>query len=79
MMKACNKRPVDPNNVEQVINELEHEWASNKKGITSKRIGKDILRKLRDIDDIAYLRFASVYIHFEDAKHFVDFIQSEFD
>ena len=79
IMKACNKRPVDPNAIEQAINELEHEWASNKKGITSKRIGKDILRKLQDIDDIAYLRFASVYLNFDSAEKFLDFVKGEFE
>ncbi|MFZ4462177.1 MAG: ATP cone domain-containing protein, partial [Patescibacteria group bacterium] len=77
--KAIYKRNVDMNHIEQIINELESEWAANKKGITSKRIGKDILHKLKDIDEVAYVRFASIYHNFDDTKHFTQFIQSEFE
>lgn len=77
--KAIYKRNVDMNKIEQIINELESEWAANKKGITSKRIGKDILHKLKDIDQVAYIRFASIYHNFEDIEHFTSFIQHEFE
>ena len=79
VMMAFNKRNIDHNVIEQMINELENEWASNKKGITSKRIGKDILHRLKDIDDIAYIRFASVYHNFDTAQDFVNFIKSELE
>jgi transcriptional repressor NrdR len=77
--KALYKRNVDMNAIELIINELESEWAANKKGITSKRIGRDILRRLKDIDQVAYVRFASIYLNFDDLEHFADFIKSEFD
>jgi transcriptional repressor NrdR len=70
---------MDHNKIEQMINELENEWASNKKGITSKRIWKDILHRLKDVDDVAYMRFASVYHKFDTAQDFVDFIKSELE
>ena len=79
ILMAFNKRSMDHNRIEQVINELENEWASNKKGITSKRIGKDILHRLKDIDDVAYIRFASVYHNFDTAQDFVNFIKSELE
>ena len=79
IMKAFNKRTVDPLRIERLLSELENEWAGNKRGITSKRIGRDILRKLKDIDDVAYVRFASIYHNFEDIQHFIDFIKSEFE
>lgn len=79
IIMAFNKRSMDPNQIEQMINELENEWASNKKGITSKRIGKDILHRLKDIDDVAYIRFASVYHNFDTAQDFVNFIKSELE
>lgn len=79
ILMAFNKRNMDHNQIEQVINELENEWASNKKGITSKRIGKDILHRLKDIDDVAYTRFASVYHNFDTAQDFVNFIKSELE
>lgn len=65
--------------IEYLINELESEWAANKKAITSKRIGKDILRRLKDVDQVAYVRFASIYHNFEDVEHFAEFIKSEFE
>ncbi len=77
--KAIHRRHVDHAAIETAINELENEWAANKKGITSKRIGRDILRRLKDIDQVAYVRFASIYHNFEDVRQFADFIRSEFD
>ena len=76
-MRACNKRNIDPETVDQLISQLEVEWAMNKKGITSKRIGRDILRKLRNIDEVAMLRFASVYNSFETHQDFIRFIKEE--
>ncbi|MFB0964992.1 MAG: transcriptional regulator NrdR [Patescibacteria group bacterium] len=79
VQKAVYKRNVDHAAIESMLNDLENEWAANKKGITSKRIGKDILRKLKDIDQVAYVRFASIYHNFEDVKQFAEFIKSEFE
>lgn len=79
IQKAVYKRNVDHSAIEAMINDLENEWAANKKGITSKRIGKDLLRRLKDIDQVAYVRFASIYHNFEDVKQFAEFIKSEFD
>ncbi len=79
VQKAVYKRNVDHAAIETMLNDLENEWAANKKGITSKRIGKDILRKLKDIDQVAYVRFASIYHNFEDVKQFAEFIKSEFE
>mgnify|MGYP001194596205 CR=1 FL=1 len=79
IMAACNKREVDLEKIERIINELETEWAANKKGITSKRIGKDVLQKLKDIDEVAYIRFASIYLNFEGARDFIHFVQREFE
>ena len=78
-MAACNKRNVDTDKIERIINELESEWAANKKGITSKRIGKDVLQKLKDVDEVAYIRFASIYLNFEGARDFIHFVQREFE
>lgn len=79
IQKAVYKRNVDHAAIETMINDLENEWAANKKGITSKRIGKDLLRRLKDIDQVAYVRFASIYHNFEDVKQFAEFIKSEFE
>ena len=79
ILRACNKRNISPEDVDQVINQLEVEWAMNKKGITSKRIGKDVLRKLKDLDEVAMLRFASVYNQFDTYKDFKTFMKEEFE
>lgn len=79
ILKACNKRNIPPEKIESLINSLEVEWAENKNGITSKRIGKDVLHKLKSIDEVACLRFASVYNHFESHSDFVKFILEEFE
>lgn len=78
MMKALTKRSFNPEKLEDIINTLENEWAQNKYGITSKRIGRDILRKLRDFDEVAFLRYASIYHNHESVKEFIKFIEDEF-
>lgn len=79
IMRACNKRNIDPEDVDHVISQLEVEWAMNKKGITSKRIGRDVLRKLKDLDEVSMLRFASVYNAFESHRDFEKFMKEEFE
>ena len=79
ILKACNKRNIPPEKIESMLNTLEIEWAENKTWVTSKRIGKDVLHKLKDIDEVACLRFASVYNHFESHGDFVRFILEEFE
>jgi transcriptional repressor NrdR len=77
MMKALTKRDFNPERLENIVNTLENEWAQNKQGITSKRIGRDILRKLRDLDEVAFLRYASIYHNHENVKGFIRFIEDE--
>ncbi len=77
ILKACNKRDIDFSKLEKMISVLENSWASNKKWITSRRIWKDVLNSLADFDEVAYVRYASVYLNFETAKDFVDFISGE--
>ncbi len=79
ILKACNKRNIPHEKVESLLNTLEVEWAENKTGVTSKRIGKDVLHKLKDVDEVACLRFASVYNHFNSHEDFVKFILEEFE
>lgn len=77
MMKALTKRDFNPEKLENTINALENEWAQNKQGITSKRVGRDILRKLRDLDEVAFLRYASIYHNHDSVKGFIRFIEDE--
>ena len=74
ILKACNKRNIDYAKVEQMISDLERQWASNKTWVTSKRIWKDLLSELKKLDEVAYIRYGSVYHNFETAKDFMKFI-----
>ena len=79
ILKSFTKRNIEMDRIEQMINDLESEWASNKKWITSKRIWKDVLNKLKYMDDVAYIRFASIYHNFESVDDFIKFIKIEFE
>lgn len=69
--KALEKRPVSEEKIEKVIGDIEYEIQGRESGeITSKEIGKIILEKLKEIDDVGYLRFASVYKSFKSADSF---------
>lgn len=68
--KACEKRQVTEAQVKKLLDDLEHDWASFGKEIDSKMIGEGIMAKLKDIDEVAYIRFASVYRRFKDLETF---------
>ena len=74
ILLACNKRRIEYEKIENMITDLENMWASNKAGVTSKRIWKDVLDALMHLDEVAYIRYASVYLNFENAKDFTKFI-----
>jgi transcriptional repressor NrdR len=67
LMTACEKRDVSPGTVEAAIDEIETELRSTgKMEIPSREIGEAVMEKLRKLDDVAYVRFASVYRQFRD-------------
>jgi transcriptional repressor NrdR len=68
--RALEKRKVSPDIVAEAINQLEEEWAKKGKEVSADEIGDGILKKLREIDQVAYIRFASVYKDFQDLKGF---------
>ncbi len=67
---ACGKRPVAKDQVDEMVNGLEESWGSNKKMVTSEKIGRDVSEALKKMDHIAYIRFASVYRNFKDVDEF---------
>ncbi len=69
MMKACEKRPIPIDKIEKIIEEIEEKLRKNKE-VKSEVIGKLIMQKLKKLDDVAYIRFASVYMNFNDIKDF---------
>jgi transcriptional repressor NrdR len=74
-MLACVKREMDKEEIENIINNLEAERSTDKNEISSKQIGNDILRILKTIDPVAYVRFASVYKSFDNLEDFKKYVE----
>ena len=71
ILRAIQKRPVSLELVEDVVNQVEREMLRREKEeVPSKAIGEAVLRRLKKIDKVAWLRFASVYLEFEDLRDF---------
>ena len=72
LIKACEKRPVSLNILEQLVDELEKMLEDTfSKEISSENIGEFFMKRLYEIDEVAYVRFASVYRQFKDINHFM--------
>ena len=72
-IKACEKRPISMDTIEGHINALECQFvAMGEKEISSRQIGEALMEKLKVLDDVAYVRFASVYREFKDLEQFMD-------
>jgi transcriptional repressor NrdR len=70
---ACHKRPVSSKKIEAIVDEIEarlHELSKSE--VTSKYVGELIMEKLRELDEVAYVRFASVYRKFQDKAEFFE-------
>ena len=68
--KSCEKRKVTEEQISHMINKLEENWAKLGKEVPSKQIGEDVMDALIGLDDVAYIRFASVYRQFKDIESF---------
>lgn len=72
ILKACEKRPIARGDITRLIDEVEEELRMGDNAeVESRRIGDLVLKKLKKLDEVAYLRFASVYKSFRDGSHFV--------
>ena len=68
---ACQKRNIEPEKIENIASKIESKLRSSmKKEITSRKIGELVLRNLKKLDQVAYIRFASVYRDFKDLDGF---------
>ncbi len=77
IQKACQKRNISVNIIEDFLDELERDLReSGEKEIPSHKIGERVMAKLHEIDDVAYVRFASVYREFKDVNDFVSELKS---
>ena len=77
LIKACDKRSVPMNVLENLVADVERELSNNmEREVSSKEIGELVMNRLRNVDQVAYVRFASVYRKFEDVSTFIDEIRS---
>lgn len=73
MIKACEKRPVSIDSIKTVVDDLERVlYQSEMKEVPSSQIGEQVMAALKDMDQVAYVRFASVYRQFKDVASFMD-------
>ena len=80
ILKACEKRPVSLETIEDMVDDIEKNlYNSLDKEITSQYIGEIIMNKLKDIDEVSYVRFASVYRQFKDINTFMEELKKILD
>ena len=73
LLRACEKRPVSMNQMESVVNEVDKlVMESPDRECPANGIGELVMKRLRELDKVAYVRFASVYLDFKDIKEFMD-------
>tara|TARA_Y100000310_G_scaffold314489_1_gene363899 strand:- start:204 stop:635 length:432 start_codon:yes stop_codon:yes gene_type:complete len=70
LIKACEKRPVSIQKIDKVVEEIKEKLLKKGKEIKSEKIGEMMMNKLKKLDKVAYIRFASVYREFEDVADF---------
>ena len=72
LMRACEKRPISTAQLEEIVDEVEKEVQDSlDREVNTNEIGKIIMRRLKNLDKVAYVRFASVYLEFEDVSAFM--------
>jgi transcriptional repressor NrdR len=72
LVKACQKRPISTTQLEEVVGRIELDLIERfEREVPTKAIGEMVMKELRDLDQVAYVRFASVYREFKDAGDFV--------
>lgn len=80
IIKSCEKRPVSISVIEKMVDEIEKKlYNSLEREVTSVEIGEMIMNKLKDIDEVSYVRFASVYRQFKDLNSFMDELKKILD
>ena len=79
IIKACEKRPISMSEIDAMVSDIEKQLSNTlDQEVTSAHIGELVMQKLKEADEIAYIRFASVYRKFTDVTHFMKFI-NEFE
>lgn len=79
ILKSCEKRPVSIADIDKLVSEIEKKvYNSMEEEISSKIIGEYVMEGLKTLDEVSYIRFASVYKRFKDVSTFFDFV-NEFE
>ena len=68
--RACEKRPVTQEQISRMLDHLEEVWSGSGKEVPSEIVGRDVMHALKVIDEVSYIRFASVYRQFKDVDEF---------
>ena len=77
VMKACEKRPIPTAKIEALVNSVEkYVQESRERERSTEKIGEVIMRRLKELDKVAYVRFASVYLEFKDVSEFMSELKS---
>ncbi|MBI2884979.1 MAG: transcriptional repressor NrdR [Candidatus Omnitrophica bacterium] len=72
LLKACEKRPISMDQIEDLVDEIERDISRQaEREVPSRQIGERVMKRLHELDPIAYVRFASVYREFKDAEQFM--------
>ncbi len=80
LQKACEKRPVSRDDIDEYVDAIEHKLQDyGAKEIPSKVVGEWVMEGLQQLDEVAYVRFASVYRQFKDVNEFMDELKSILD
>ena len=75
IIRACDKRQVTRNQMERIVSEIELQTQNSLQSeIQSSKIGELVMEKLKEVDEVAYVRFASVYRQFQDVSAFMDML-----
>ena len=78
--KACWKRPISDEQIEAIIAAVENELEANfESEVESRQVGELVMQHLRELDEVAYVRFASVYRQFKDVQDFVEELRPMLD
>ena len=73
ILRACHKRPISARQITEMVDSIEQEvFNQSEREISSDRIGEMVMKRLQDVDAVAYVRFASVYREFKDVNTFMD-------
>jgi len=80
ILKACEKRPISPETIDEIVDGVESVIQKNMRSeVTSRDVGESVMQALSNLDEVAYVRFASVYRHFKDVNQFMEELKSLID